>query len=136
MQRPLNLFIVLGLIAAIAVSGGACGDDDDDATTGADAGGEPAALPPDNPFRNLATALAAQSIEVAALPKESLNGAEAGVAITGERQGSARSFATAAKAQAYADEVATSGDKTTVVGTVVFQAGSQDDADFYADAYE
>lgn len=58
------------------------------------------------------------------------------MAITGERQGSARSFATPAKAQDYADEVATSGDKTTVVGTVVFQAASQDDADFYADAHE
>ena len=136
MKRPLNLLIILGLIAAIAVSEGACGGDDDDATTGADAGGQPAASSPENPFRNLATALAAQSMEVAPLPKESLNGAEAGVAITGERQGSARSFATAAKAQDYADEVATSGDKTTVVGTVVFQAASQDDADFYADAYE
>ena len=136
MKRPLNLPIILGLIAAIAVPVGACGGDDDDATTGADTAGQPAASAPDNPFRNLATALAAQGMQVAPLPKESLNGAEAGVAITGDKQGSARSFATQAKAQDYADEVATSGDKTTIVGTVVFQAASQDDADFYADAYE
>jgi hypothetical protein len=135
-KRPLNLLVILGLVAAMAVSGGACGGDDDDATTGADASGEPAASSPERPFRNLATALAAQSMEVAALPKESLNGAEAGVAITGERQGSARLFATPAKAHDYADEVATTGDKTTVVGSLVFQAASQDDADFFADAYE
>ena len=135
-KRPLNPLIILGLIAAIAMSGGACGGDDDDGTAGADASGQGAASSPERPFRNLATALAAQGMEVAALPKESLNGAEAGVAITGARQGSARSFSTPAKAHDYADEVATRGDKTTVVGTLVFQAASQDDADFYADAYE
>jgi hypothetical protein len=135
-KRPLNLLVILGLIAALAVSGGGCGGDDDDATTGADTSDQPAASSPEDPFRNFATALAAQSMEVDPLPKESLNGAEAGVAITGSKQGSARMFATPAKAQDYADEVATSGDKTTVVGTLVFQAASQDDADFYADAYE
>ena len=136
MQRPLSSLIIVGLIAALAVSGGACGDDDDDAAAGADASGQPAASSPDRAFRNLATALAAQGMEVEALPKESLNGAEAGVAITGARQGSARLFATPAKAQDYADEVAARGDRTTVLGTLVFQAASQDDADFYADAYE
>jgi hypothetical protein len=135
-QRPRNSLIVIGLIAAIAVSGGACGGDDDDGTAGADGSGQPAESSPDQPFRNLETALAPEGMEVAALPKESLNGAEAGVAITGSRQGSARLFATPAKAQDYADEVATGGDKTTVVGSLVFQAASQDDADFYADAYE
>jgi hypothetical protein len=135
-KRPLNLLVILGLIAAIAMFGGACGDDDDDDTAGADGSGQPAASSPGDPFRNLATALAAQGMEVDELPKESLNGAEAGVAITGAKQGSARMFATAAKAKDYADEVATSGEKTTVVGLLVFQAASQDDADFYADAYE
>jgi hypothetical protein len=135
-QRPRNSLIVIGLIAAIALSGGGCGGDDDDGTAGADGSGQPAESSPDQPFRNLETALAPEGMEVAALPKESLNGAEAGVAITGSRQGSARLFATPAKAQDYADEVATGGDKTTVVGSLVFQAASQDDADFYADAYE
>jgi hypothetical protein len=135
-KRPLNLLIILGLIAAVGVSGGACGGDDDDDTAGADGSGQPAASSPGDPFRNLATALAAQGMEVDELPKESLNGAESGVAITGAKQGSARMFATPAKAQDYADEVATGADKTTVVGTLVFQAASQDDADFYADAYE
>ena len=35
-----------------------------------------------------------------------------------------------------ADEVAQDGDKTTTVGTVVFQAPTQADADFFAAAYE
>ena len=135
-KRPLNLIIILGLIAALAMSVGACGDDDDDATAGAEASGETAAQPPEDPFRNLATALEAQSIEVTPLPKASLNGAAAGVGITGAKQGSARLFATQAKAHDYADEVAKNGNKTTVVGMLVFQAASQDDADFFADAYE
>jgi hypothetical protein len=134
-KRPLNSLIILGLIAAIAMSGAACGDDDDDGAAGADASGQSATSSPENPFRNLETALAPEGMDVVALPKGSLNGAEAGVAITGSRQGSARMFATPAKAHGYADEVATS-DKTTVVGTLVFQAASQDDADFFADAYE
>ena len=128
--------MILGLIGAVALSGGACGGDDGDATVGADVSDEPAASSSNHPFRNLATALAAQDMEVAALPKESLNGAEAGVAITGARQGSARLFAAPAKAHDYADEVAKGGDKTTVVGSLVFQAPNQDDADLYADAYE
>ena len=120
----------------MAMSVGACGDDDDDAAAGADTSGEANAAPAEDPFRNLATALAAQGMEVDPLPKASLNGADAGVAITGAKQGSARQFATQAKAQDYADEVEMNGDKATVVGTLVFQAASQDDADFFADAYE
>jgi hypothetical protein len=135
-QRPRNSLIIIGLIAAIALSGGDCGGDDDDGTAGGDGSGQPAESSPDQPFRNLETALAPEGMEVAALPKGSLNGAEAGVAITGSRQGSARLFATPAKAQDYADEVATGGDKTTVVGSLVFEAASQNDAEFYADAYE
>jgi hypothetical protein len=135
-QRRRNSLIIIGLIAAIAVSGAACGGDDDDSTAGADASGQPAASTPEDPFRNLTTALAPEGMDVAALPKESLNGAEAGVAITGSRQGSAREFATPAMAHDYADEVAKGDDKTTIVGTIVFQAASQDDADFFADSYE
>ena len=77
-----------------------------------------------------------QGLEVDPLPKASLNGAESGVGITGDKQGSARLFATQAEAKDYAAEVANEGDKTTVVGTLVFQADTQDDADFFADAYE
>ena len=134
MRRPRKSLITIGLIAALAVSGSACGGDDDDATEGA--ASNAATVAPERAFRNLATALAAQGMEAVALPKGSLNGAEAGVAITGAKQGSARLFATPAKAQDYADGVATSNDKTTVVGSLVFQAASQEDADFYADAYE
>jgi hypothetical protein len=134
MKRPLNLIIILGLIAAMAMSVGACGGDDD--TTGAEAGGETAAAPPEDAFRGLATTLGDESIEVTALPEASLDGAESGVAITGAKQGSARLFATKAEAQDYADKVTKNGTKTTVLGALVFQASSQADADFFADAYE
>jgi hypothetical protein len=135
-KRPLNLLVILSLIAAMAMSIGACGGDDDESTTGADAGGETAAPPPDDAFRGLATTLGDESIEVTPLPETSLKGAESGVGITGAKQGSARLFATTAEAQDYADEVTKNGTKTTVLGALVFQAASQDDADFFADAYE
>ena len=130
------MIFILGLVAVLAMSVGACGDDDDDAGAGADASGDTSASPPDRAFRNLETALAAQGLEVDPLPKASLKGAESGVVITGDKPGSARLFATQEEATNYAAEVAKEGDKTTVVGTVVFQADSQDDADFFADAYE
>ena len=135
-MRPLNLIIVLGLIAALGMSVGACGGDDDDAPAGAEATGGTAAPPPDDAFRNLATALGDENIEVTPLPEASMNGAVSGVGITGAKQGSARLFATKAAAQDYADEVTKNGTKTTVLGTLVFQATSQADADFFADAYE
>jgi hypothetical protein len=130
------VIFVIGLVAVLAMSVGACGDDDDEAAAGADANGDAVAPPPDRAFRNLETALAAQGLEADPLPKASLNGAESGVVITGDKQGSARLFATQAEAKNYAAEVAKEGDKTTVVGTVVFQADSQANADFFADAYE
>lgn len=130
------MIFVLSLVAVLAMSVGACGDDDDEAAAGADASGATGSPPPNRAFRNLKTALAAQGLEVDPLPKASLNGAESGVVITGDRQGSGRLFATQAEARNYAAEVAKDGDKTTVVRTVVFQAHSQDDADFFADAYE
>jgi hypothetical protein len=133
--KPLKVIIVLGLVAVLALSVGACGDDDNEPAA-ADTSGNPAALPPDQAFRNFETAVAAQGLEADPLPKASLNGAESGVGITGAKQGSARAFATQAEAKDYAAEVAKEGDKTTIVGTVVFQADTQDDADFFADAYE
>ena len=130
------MIFVLSLVAVLAMSVGACGDDDDEAAAGADASADAGAPPPDRAFRNLETALEPQGLEVDPLPKASLNGAESGVGITGDKQGSGRLFATQAEARNYAAEVAKEGDKTTVVGTVVFQADSQADAEFFADAYE
>jgi hypothetical protein len=134
--KPLKVIIVLGMVAVLAMSVGACGDGDDEPAAGTDTSGDAGAPPPDLAFRNFETAVAAQGLEADPLPKASLNGAESGVGITGDKQGSARLFATQADARDYAAEVAKDGDKTTVVGTVVFQADSQDDADFFADAYE
>jgi hypothetical protein len=135
-RRPLKVIMVLGLVAVLAMSVGACGDDDDGAAAGADASGDTGAPPRDRAFGNLETALEPQGLAVDPLPKASLNGAVSGVGISGAKQGSARLFATSAEAKNYAAEVAKEGDKTTVVGTVVFQADSQADADFFADAYE
>jgi hypothetical protein len=133
---PLKVIIVLGLVAVLAMSVGACGDDDDNPAAGADASSDPGAPPPDRAFQNFEAAVAAQGLEADPLPKASLNGAESGVGITGDKQGSARLFATQAEAKDYAAKVAKEGDKTTIVGTVVFQADTQADADFFADAYE
>ena len=130
------MIFVLGLVAVLAMSVGACGDDDDEAAGGADASGDTGAPPRDRAFGNLETALEPQGLAVDPLPKASLNGAKSGVGISGAKQGSARLFATPAEAKNYAAEVAKEGDKTTVVGIVVFQADSQGDADFFADAYE
>jgi len=121
----------------MAASAVACGDDDDESTTGAtsDTGGA-VAPPSGRAFGDLATALEAQGVVVTDLHRASLDGSEAGVDITGSKSGAARSFATEAEAKDYAGEVRSDGDNTTIVGTVVFQASSQDDADFFADAYE
>jgi hypothetical protein len=129
--------VVLGVVAITAMAPIACGDDDDETTTGADgAAGEAVAPPPARAFGGLSAALEAQGLDVEQLPKTSLNGAEVGVEISGDKSGAARSFPTQAEAQQYADEVAKDGDKTVIVGTVVIQAPTQDDADFFADAYE
>ena len=129
--------VVLAVVAITAMSPIACGDDDDETTTGADdAAGEAVAPPPARAFGGLSAALEAQGLDVEQLPKTSLNGAEVGVEISGDKSGAARSFPTGTEAQQYADEVAKDGDKTVIVGTVVIQAPTQDDADFFADAYE
>jgi hypothetical protein len=129
---------ILVLLALMALTVVACGDDDDESMNGGAPSGtaEAVAPPPESAFDNLTTALEPEGFVVTRLRGNSLDGAEAGVSISGERRGSARSFATSAEAQDYAAKVAMDGDKTTIVGTVVFQAGTQDDADFFADAYE
>ena len=126
---------ILGLVAVMASSAVACGDDDERTTGATDSGGA-LAPPPGRAFGDLATALEAQGLVVTDLPRASLDGAEAGVEITGSKSGAARSFTTEAEADDYAGEVRKDGDKTTIVGTVVFQAPSEDDADFFAAAYE
>jgi hypothetical protein len=128
--------LFLGLLAVVALCAGACGGDDDDGSTGSGSGSEAAAPPPSTAFNDLSTALEGQGLAVAPLPKASLDGAQAGVEISGEKRGSARSFASATKARTYADQVSAEGDQTTIVGTVVFAAPTQKDADFFADAYE
>jgi hypothetical protein len=126
------------LFAVMALSLVACGDDDDESTNGAATNGTAKAVapPPERAFNDLATALESQGLVVTRLRGTSLDGAEAGVSISGDRSGSARSFAASGEAHDYADKVAMGGDKTTIVGTVVFQARTQDDADFFAAAYE
>jgi hypothetical protein len=136
MKRPLIVMLALCLVTVMAMSVGACGGDDDEATVGADSSGESSAAPPDSAFQGLATALEPEGLSVNPLPEASLKGAESGVAITGSKEGSARLFASQADAQDYADQVAKSGDKTKVEGSLVFQAASEDDAVFFADAYE
>jgi hypothetical protein len=131
-----RLVIILGLVALMATSVTACGSDDDEPTTASDAGGEAVAPPPATAFKGLTTALEGQGLVVTPLPRSSLQGAEAGVDIKGDKSGSARSFPSESKARNYADGVTADGDKVTIVGTVVFQAGTQADADFFAQAYE
>jgi hypothetical protein len=129
---------ILALLAVLALSVVACGDDDDESTNGAATSdtAEAVAPPPERAFDDLETALEAQGLVVTRLRGTSLDGAEAGVSISGDRSGSARSFAASAEAHDYADKVAMDGDKTTIVGTVVFRARTQRDADFFASAYE
>ena len=137
MKRRRHL-VILGVAAVTAMSPMACGGDDETemGSGGGDTSGAALPPPPDRAFRNLAAALEAQGLVVARLGPSSLDGAEVGVKITGDKSGTARSFATEAKAKEYADEVAKEGDKTTIVGTVVLQAPTQGDVDFFADAYE
>jgi hypothetical protein len=124
--------IALGLIAAIVLCAIGCGDDDD-GDSGADTNGAAVAPAPEDAFRDFSTALEGQGMKVADLPKDELNGAETGLSISGSKSGTALLFSSEEKAKAYADEAK---DKTTVVGTAVFQAPTQPDADFFADAYE
>ena len=124
------------LIASILAAGSllaACGDDD--ATTSGD-GGEAAVPAADTAFDGLKSGLEAEGLTAADLPATSLNGAEAGVEISGDRTGTARLFSSSADAEAYAKRAEKSGDSTSTVGTVVIQSTSQEDADFFAEAYE
>jgi hypothetical protein len=126
--------LCLAATVALAVSG--CGDDDDDGAEEGSPTSEAVAPSPERAFNDLEAALEAQGLVVAQLPKASLDGAETGVDISGSQTGSARSFASEAEANDHAGEVRKQGDKAEVVGTVSFQAPTQDDLDFIVDAYE
>jgi hypothetical protein len=89
------------LLAVLVLSAGACGGDDDDASTGSGSGGEAAAPPPSTAFNDLTAALEGQGLVVAPLLKGSLDGAQAGVKISGSEDGTGRSFASSTKAGAY-----------------------------------
>jgi hypothetical protein len=129
--------IVLGLIAAIAICVSGCGGDDDDSASGADTTDAAAAPAPTNAFGGLSQALEAQGLVVAQLPKESRQGAEDGVKITGSKSGTGLLYSSEQEAKAQADEVEKGGGgKTSTVGTVIFVAPNQEDADYFADAYE
>jgi len=129
--------IVLAVIAALSLSGGACGGDDDSSSSTTGDGGGAVAPSPTDAFREFRAAVEAQGMTVASLPKDQLHGAESGVKITGSKSGTGLLFGSEAKANDYAKFVSKSGAaKTTTVGTVVFTADSQADADFFAGAYE
>jgi len=129
--------IVLGLIATVAICVSGCGGDDDEAASGTDTAEVAGAPAPTKAFGGLSASLEAQGLVVAQLPKESRHGAEDGVKVTGSKSGTGLLFSSEKQAQAYADDVANSGGgKTTTVGMVVFVAPTQEDADFFADAYE
>ena len=123
----LTALVVCAFLAA------GCGDDDETTTSGDAGAAVPAA---DTAFDGLKAALEGEGLAVANLPAASLNGAETGVAITGDKTGSARLFSSSAKAEAYAKQAEESGDAATTVGTVVVQSDSQEDTDFFAEAYE
>ncbi len=131
--------LIFGLVAVMALCFSACGDDDDPSASGQDDGtatGEAEAPPATRAFGGLRQALEAQGLVVSELPKSSLEGAEEGVEISGDKAGSARLFSTEAQAKAYAGRASKQGDATTVVGTVVFQSTTRANTQFFADAYE
>jgi hypothetical protein len=135
--RGRHLTTALGLIAAVTICLGACGGEDESDSAGQDTSGAVAAPAPADAFRDFSGALEAQGLVVKSLPGDALHGAETGREVTGGKSGTAYLFSSEQKAKAYAAGIETAGDdKTTVVGTAVFQAPTQADANFFADAYE
>ena len=138
MSTRLSL-IVVAVISTLSLSAGACGGDDDSSpsSTTTDEAGGAVAPSPANAFGDFRAAVEAQGMTVTTLPKDQLSGAESGVKITGDKSGTGLLFASEAKAKNYSDFVSKSGTAKTVrVGTVVFTADTQADADFFASAYE
>jgi hypothetical protein len=132
LSRRRHLIIPLLVVAAIAPA--ACGSDE--AGTGSEADVPAVAPPPDTAFDAVTTALEGQGLTVSTLSRSSLEGAESGIDISGDKSGTARLFASQQEADDYVKRAAKAGGETATVGTVVFQSGSQADAEFFADAYE
>jgi hypothetical protein len=131
--------ILVVVIAALSLSAGACGGDDDSSSSSTSTGEGGGAVAPSkaNAFGGFRAAVEAQGMTVTALPKDQLSGAESGVKITGSKSGTGLLFASETKAKNYSTFVSKSGSaKTAPVGTVVFTADTQADADFFASAYE
>jgi hypothetical protein len=124
--------IVVAVIATLSLSAVACGDDDSSSSETGDGVG---AIAPDpaTAFDNFRAAVEGQGMTVTSLPKDQLSGAESGVKITGDKSGTGLVFESQAKAKNYTDSATA---KTVTVGTVVFTADTQADADFFASAYE
>ena len=134
-----RLFTIFGLVAVMALCFSACGDDDEPSASGqndSSATVEAEAPPATRAFGGLREALEAQGLVVSELPRSSLDGAEEGVEVSGDKAGSARLFSTEAEAKAYADRASEQGEEATVVGTVVLQSTTQGDTQFFVDAYE
>ncbi len=121
--------VVLGVVSVVTFA--ACGSDE--TTTGS---GPVAAPAPGTAFDAVTASLEGQGLAVSKLRASSLEGAETGISVSGDHSGSAFLFKSQQEADAYAKRAAKAGDSTKVVGTVVFQADSQADADFLADAYD
>jgi hypothetical protein len=130
-----HLMVALSFIAALTICLGACGGDDE--SDAADTTGVAAVPAPQDAFGEFTGALEGQGLVVSSIPGDALHGAQVGVRITGHKSGTALLFSTEEKAKAHSDAVEkASDDSTTVVGTAVFQAPTQADANFFADAYE
>jgi hypothetical protein len=130
--------VVVAVIAPLSLFGGACGGDDDSSSSSTTGQGGGAVAPSRaNAFGGFRAAVEAQGMTVTTLPKDQLSGAESGVKITGSKSGTGLLFGSQAKAKNYSVFVSKSGTaKTATVGTVVFTADTQADADFFASAYE
>jgi hypothetical protein len=131
-----SIAVVVGVVSGLAIAG--CGSDETttDSGSGTGAGDSAAAPAPATAFDAVTVALEGQGLAVSKLPPSSLDGAETGISVSGDHSGSALLFKSGQEAQAYSKQATKAGDSTKVVGTVVFEADSQADADFLADAYE
>lgn len=127
---------MVGVVLALAIGAAGCGGDDETSSAGGSAGAS-AGQQVDPQLADLAESLEGEGLDVAPLPTSSLDGAKAGVEISGSQSGTARIFSSKAEAQAYAEKVAKQSDqKTNVVVYAVFEGPTQQEADAFAHTYE
>ncbi len=127
---------MVGVVLALAIGAAGCGGDDETSSAAGSAGAS-AGQPVDPQLADLAESLEGEGLDVAPLPTSSLDGAKAGVEISGSQSGTARIFSSKAEAQAYAEKVAKQSDqKTNVVVYAVFEGPTQQEADAFAHTYE